>query len=124
MTWCSEVVWHSGLGCTFNSSSQSTRIGTLDCVENRAILEDHEGWHGSNAIFARDLLLVVDIDFGKCDGVGLAVLGGELLVDWRDSFTWTAPVCINCDERSALCSDTVAWKGYTNPWCGHGSEVV
>lgn len=94
-TWSGEVTRHSRLRRTLNSSSQSARVSTLNCVDSHTVLEDHERWHGSDAIFAGDLLLVVDVDFGECDGAGFSVLGGELLVDGGDGFAWAAPVCVD-----------------------------
>lgn len=49
----------------------------------------------SNAIFLRDLLLVVDVDFGEGDLVRLRVFCCERLVGRCNCFAWSAPVCVD-----------------------------
>ena len=51
----------------------------------------------SNAIFLRDFLLIVDVDFGKGDLIRLRVFRREGLVGRCDCFAWSAPVCVDWD---------------------------
>lgn len=58
-------------------------------------LRGETGYLRSHAVFLRDLLLVIDIDFGEGDAVWLRVLRGKRLIGRGDGFAWSTPVRID-----------------------------
>ncbi|KAI9158024.1 hypothetical protein HJFPF1_06010 [Paramyrothecium foliicola] len=57
-----------------------------------ALLEEHEGGHGGDAVAAGDVADVVDVDLGKGQLARVAVLAGEVGEDGGDGLAGGAPV--------------------------------
>jgi hypothetical protein len=76
---------------------QGPRVGALDlglAVDGDllALLEEHEGGHGRDAVGAGDVLGVVHVDLGERELAGHAVLLSQLLPDGRNLLARRAPV--------------------------------
>lgn len=79
------------------SGAKGAGIGALDhglAVDGDllAVLEEHEGGHGGDAVGASDVLGVVDVDLCECQRVWDAVLLGQGLVDGCNLLARRAPV--------------------------------
>lgn len=48
-----------------------------------------------DAVGLGELLLVVDINLGECDGIGAGELSRQGVISGRDSFAWSAPVGVD-----------------------------
>lgn len=57
-----------------------------------------------------DLLLLVHIDLRESDPIRTRELLRQLFVDWRNEFTWSAPVGVNC-MRAQMVNGGVDHKG-------------
>lgn len=78
---------------------QGRRVGAADGLDGRAVVEDLERGHGSDALRAGDVGLVVDVDLGKGHLVRARVLLGEALKVRRNHLAGTAPIGIEiCDD--------------------------
>ena len=57
-----------------------------------------------------ELLLVVDIDLGKCDGIGAGKLGGQRIIGGCNSFAWSAPVGVDYSGVTRMsATGSVVW---------------
>ena len=54
-------------------------------------------WRGirGDAVSGGEVLLCVNVDLGKGDGVLAGELLGQLLVDRSDGFAWSTPICVD-----------------------------
>lgn len=76
---------------------QGRRVRAADGLDGRAVVEDLERGHGSDALGAGDVGLVVDVDLGKGHLVRARVLLGEALKVRRNHLAGTAPIGVDCD---------------------------
>lgn len=77
-------------------------ISALDLVYLIAITEHYECWDARNTVGGGDFLLLLRVDLNEGDNAWLGQLSRELLVDWGDSFAWSAPVGVDCKRRTSV----------------------
>lgn len=84
------------LDSLFNGSDQIGWVCASDCLDGGAVLEDDEGGHGAYAVLRGDVPLVVDVDLGEGDALGLRIFGREGFKRRRDHLARATPVGIDC----------------------------
>lgn len=105
-----------------NGLCQLGRVGALDGLDGRAVLEDHEGRHGAHAVLRGDVAQLVDVDLGKGDALGLRVLGGEGFEGRRDHLAGPAPVGVDCETRRG-CVLAIVLEGGGGHWTQWGRRM-
>lgn len=60
-----------------------------------------------------ELLLVVDIDLGECDGIGSGELSSERVIGRCDGFAWSAPVGIDYSDTTDVSDSSAALRSKT-----------
>lgn len=82
---------------------QGRRVGAADGLDGRAVVKDLEGGHGSDAVRAGNVGLVVDVNLCKGNLVRARMLFGEALEVRRDHLARATPIGVDCDALVSTC---------------------
>lgn len=103
------------LDSLLDRGGQGLRVGALDGLDGRAVLENHKGGHGPDTILGRDLALVINVDLGERDALRLGVLGRETFESRCNHLARAAPVGVEVGHDDGGLEDL--------PPFGRGADV-